>query len=290
MILKRRVGPVRALRNQLYRFRHKSVVPILWRTLVRHNGVLPAFLVIGAERGGSTSMFKYLSRNPALSPSLVKEPHYFDQNYARGLAWYKAHFDAASSATPDRPVISFEASPYLYLPHTERRAAALLPDARLVVLLRNPIDRAYSFYQLMVRFGRETRSFEQAIAEEPAMLAEELPRMQAAEPVWSKRVILGAYIAKGIYIDQLLRWEGCFPRENFLVLRSEDFFADPDQALRQVADFVGFPHHGLSEYKAFLSTRSTPINPDTRRELVAYYREHNARLYEHLGRDMGWDQ
>src|SRR4051812_20031887 len=114
---------------------------------------LPSVLIIGAQKSGTTSLSSYLVEHPDMLPSLRKEVHYFSFNYERGVNWYRAHFPYTHHLR--RGALTLDATPY-YLVHplVAQRAAQLLPHAKLVVLLRNPVDRALSHYQHEVRGGR----------------------------------------------------------------------------------------------------------------------------------------
>jgi hypothetical protein len=274
------------LRRKFYQFRKRNGPQIVWRQLTGHDGVLPGFLIIGAQRGGTTSLFHYLQGNPALSRALVKEVHYFDNYYRRGPGWYKANFPAQ---TGDSRPLTYEATPYLFAPHAARRAHETVPDAKLIVLLRNPIERAYSHYKLLISARRETRSFEDALRDEPADLDDDLKRIAVDEFFHSPRVNRYGYLAKGLYLDQLMTWQTYFPRERFLILRSEDLFADPNDVLRQIADFLGIPRYEGSDFTPQNVSSGSSLDPATRRRLADYFREPNARLYQYLSRDMGWE-
>ena len=151
------------------------------------NMAMPDFLIIGTQRGGTTSLYNYLLARPQIAAATRKEVHFFDNNFHRGIPWYRAHFpsliqgDMAETIRGQR-FITGEASPYyLFHPHAPARAALVVPKAKLIVLLRNPVDRAYSHYCRMVKKGRETLSFEDALAQEEIRTRGEGQRL-AADP------------------------------------------------------------------------------------------------------------
>src|SRR5919201_6138602 len=147
---------------------------------------LPGFLILGTRRGGTTSLFNYLLEHPSVAPLFpsaqnIKGVHYFDKQHAKGRAWYRSHFPTVIFSAFWRVrgyrMIAGEASPYyLFHPWAPQRAHELVPHAKLIVLLRNPVDRAYSHYRERVRNGVEDLTFEEAIEREPARLAGELDR------------------------------------------------------------------------------------------------------------------
>jgi hypothetical protein len=261
----------------------------LYRLATSRARSLPDFVVIGAQRAGSTSLFDYLGRHPRVVPPSHKEIHFFDQNFFRGERWYRSHFPPALRvrAVSGR---TGEASPYyLFHPEAPARAHATVPDARLVVLLRNPVDRAYSHYQLAVRGGHEQLPFDEAVKRESERLAGEAEKL--ADPTHKSAAHRHlSYVARGLYAEQLERWLAFFPREQLLVLRSEDLFANPEAVFAETVAFLGLPPVELEDYPHRNPGGYENLPAETREWLEDYFREPNRRLYELLGRDFGWDR
>lgn len=260
---------------------------------------LPDFLVIGAQRSGTSSLYKWLGEHPLVLPSLRKETEYFSLNYEKGEAWYRAHFPSLLRRRMLRQLrecepLSFEATPYyLFHPFAPARAARLVPDAKLIVLLRNPVDRAYSHYHHMVRHGSETLSFEEAIKSEPERVAADIERLQIEPLHRSLAHHRFSYLARGRYAEQLERWLSEFPRDRFLVLSSEELYASPSSAYQQVLAFLGLPYKGPSgfrnhSYTSGASAKHGPMREDLRRSLLEEFEPENQRLYRLLQRDFGW--
>ncbi|MBV8960792.1 MAG: sulfotransferase domain-containing protein [Actinobacteria bacterium] len=256
--------------------------------------VLPDALIIGTQRGGTTSLYEYLSQHPDVVPPLGKELQYFSTEYERGDRWYRAHFPTeravARRKAGGRGCVVFEASPYyLFHPHAAARAAATVPAAKLIALLRDPVERAYSHYEHMRQRGLEPLAFEEAVAAEPERLAGEVERMQADPRYQSRAHRIWSYVSRGRYAAQLSTWLAHFPREQLLVLRSEDLFADPAAALRRVHDFVGVEPVALPDYPAYTRRRpGPPLRDDTRDALRAEFRASNDELRQLLGQAVGW--
>ena len=249
---------------------------------------LPDFLVIGAMKCGSTSIYDSVKLHPQIIPGYKKAAHYFDLNYPKGEAWYRAHFPLQSEKDASSK-LSGESSPYyIFHPLAAERAAALVPDARLIALLRNPTSRAYSHYQHMLRTGRESLSFEEALDKEPERLSgiEEKIIADPNYPMAAHRNF--SYVGRGMYADQLERWFKVFPRQQFLILRSEDFFKNPAQACQQIYRFLDLPEWDPGFYDNSNPGKYDPMNPETRKRLDAFFRPHNQRLYEMVGVDFGW--
>lgn len=258
--------------------------------------VLPNFLIIGSQRAGTSSLFSYLRTHPAVVPSYVKEVHYFDRNFQRGLGWYRSFFptvayrEVVRRRTGLEPAIG-EATPgYIFHPLVPERAAGLLPQVKLIVLVRNPVDRAYSSYWHRRAQGLEDLpSFEQAIAKESQRLEAEESQTLDGDDYTSSARRLHSYLTRGLYAEQLTRWFGLFPRDQFLIERSEDFFTEPAAVMKRVCDFLELPDLNLSDYRIHNSLSSGRMEPGTRRDLAEYFFPHNQRLYELIGRDLGWD-
>lgn len=261
---------------------------------------LPDFLIIGAQRCGTSSFYKYLEDHPLIVPSLRKEVRYFDRNYAKGEGWYRAHFPSKwhrkwISRRHGREPVSFEASPaYLLHPLAPARAGQLLPETRIVAMLRNPVDRALSHYHHSVRHGWETLSFEEALEAEPERLAHHAERL-ASDPTYHSRDYLRfSYTERGHYAAQLERWIAVFPRDRILVLCSEDLFHDPAATYHRLLEFLGLPawtpaRFANHSYGGATKPAAHDMSPDVRRQLAARFAPSNRRLEQLTGRSFGWD-
>ncbi|MGH7580027.1 MAG: sulfotransferase family protein [Gemmatimonadales bacterium] len=248
---------------------------------------LPSALIIGAQRSGTTSLFNYLAQHPEVLPPAHKEVHYFDLHYARGLRWYRARFPFGYRL---RSALTIDASPY-YLTHplVPERAARLLPDVKLVAVLRNPIERAYSHYQHEVRDRRESLSFPEAIEREAERLAGEEDRMRQDPGYYSHNHHRYSYTHRGRYLEQLRRWTQHYPRAQLLVLQSEWMFRDPAAASSAVYDFLGLSPHRLERYEPFFQGKyEREIPAGIRSSLAAYFEPLNRELYQWLGQEFDW--
>jgi hypothetical protein len=254
---------------------------------------LPDFLIIGAQKAGTTALYSYLREHPAIAGPPWKEVSFFDRHFWRGDAWYRGHFPnrlylrRVRARAGVEPIVG-EASPsYVFHPLAPQRVAALVPDVRLIVLVRNPVDRALSHYHHEVALGREPLPFEDALEQEDARLEGELERM--LEPRYFSHAWWNfTYRARGRYAEQLERWLEIFPRERLLVVPSEDLLDRPAETYGQVLDFLGAPPHELGSYPRVFERAYAEMNPRTRSELCDHFAEPNRRLYELVDRDLGW--
>jgi hypothetical protein len=237
-------------------------------------GALPDFVVIGGKKCGTTYLYHLLSLHPLVEPAATKELHFFDALFDEGVEWYRQCFPKPR-LKDGRNTITGEATPYMNVPHAPERMAKVIPQARLIALLRNPVDRAYSDYQMLSRKGDETRTFEEVMDYDNL---DDAPHK---------------YLSRGVYVDQLARWSEFFPKEQMLVLKSEDFFENPQHTLKAAFDFLGLPAWEPEASEIIPKKRNKgdyekKVDSSTRRRLEEYFEPHNRRLYDFLGKDLGW--
>ncbi len=270
--------------------------------------LLPDFIIIGTQRGGTTSLYYYLTSYPGIAKALMKEVHFFDDHFQEGTPWYRAQFPTHFQRTYVERVrgqhfLTGEASPYyLFYPPAPKRVKALLPRVKLIVLLRNPVDRAYSHHWLATLEGHETLPFAEAIEREMQRTAGEQEEILRDEQYASFNHRHFTYLARGIYVDQLQHWMNFFPREQFLILKSEDLYKDTASTFKRTLAFLAVPTTASEDQQDFKQYREpnrrgyqneeTPPKLDAkmRAYLIEYFKPHNARLYEFLDQDFGWDQ
>lgn len=240
--------------------------------------VRPDFLIIGAQRSGTTSVFRYLSEHPQIRPSSWKEVHYFDKHWERGADWYRSWFPPEEELAGG--LLTGEATPYLlFHPVSAERVRATLPDVRLIALLREPVARACSHYRHECRLGYESLSL-------PAAFAAEAERLASGED-WDERHY--SYVSRGEYAGQLRRWFDLYPREQFFIVPSERLFADAAKVTNELAAWMGLEPFDLPEWPAHYGTEpGEQLEPSLAAELAAHFRPFNEELYELLGEDFGW--
>lgn len=260
----------------------------------------PDFLVIGAKRGGTTSLWRYLSEHPAVRPLFPrpenrKGMYYFDEQFGRGDRWYRSHFPLRSrrdrrigSATP---TVVGEATPYyLYHPLAPARAQAVVPDARILVVLRDPVERAYSHYKERGANDTESLSFAAAIAAEPDRLRGEADRILAEPGYVSFAHRHCSYVDQGRYAPMLERWFTAFGRDRVLVEISEEMYADPQATFDRVTDHLGIRPHALRDTSAHNAEPAQELDPATRAELTALLAPAVRATEELLGRELPWSR
>ena len=258
----------------------------------------PSFLICGGQRCGTTSLYRALAAHPAvLKAVLHKGVHYFDLNYARGMSWYKGHFPLRVSGDKIRdkygiPAQTFESSPYyMYHPQAAARIARDLPAVKLVVLVRDPVERAYSQHAHEVARGFEPeRDFGAALTLEPARLRRQEEQLAADPSYYSFSHQHHAYRARGEYARYLTALAEHVDRDRIHVVESERFFAEPEQVYDEVLAFLGLPvdmsRPAFDRHNA--RPRSADMDPAIRRALSAHFAAHDDALPQWLDRMPGW--
>jgi len=258
--------------------------------LTSKSRMAPEFLIIGVQRGGTTSLYNYLIRHPLILPALVKEVHYFDLSFHKGINWYLGNFPRRAQRQGNQRAITGEASPYyIFHPHVPKRVFETFPSMKFILLLRNPIDRAYSHYQNEVRLGYEHLSFEDAIDQEVSRVDSETPKLLQDEGYQSINHRHFTYLSRGIYIDQLNNWLNVIPREQILIVKSEDFFESPQTILGKVLSWLDLPGWNFPGFRIHNRLEYQKMNPLTRDRLQTYYEPHNQALNDLVGMDFGWN-
>lgn len=243
-------------------------------------------------KSGTTSLYAYLSQHPQLLASKDKEVHYFDgglepavDNFSKGEEWYRAQFLCGDSLPCRR--VAFEASPlYLFHPLVPQRMAALLPGAEIIVLLRNPVQRAISHYFHSKRNHNEHLPIQQALEAEEARLAPILQRKDYKNP----QLRFHSYKSRGHYSEQLERYFAHFPKSKLHVFSSEVFFADPLRVVSSICRLLQIePSFIPADLKPLnVGNNRIQVDPQVLASLTAYFRQHNESLCQLLGENFGW--
>ncbi|MFX1443313.1 MAG: sulfotransferase domain-containing protein [Promethearchaeota archaeon] len=266
------------------------------RSLTSRFRTLPDFLLIGAPQCGTTSLYNYIINHPYIAPSFLKGVQFFDRNFTRNLNKYKAFFPPLFFKRIFKYIynidlITGEGSPdYLYHPYVAKRVFQYLPKIKILILLRNPVDRAYSHYQRLVRFGIVNLSFMKAI-ERAVVIAEKEKKKLKNNPYYNpSKYLRYSILEKGIYVDQIQNWFKYFPKKQILTIESEQFFFNPSKTMEEVFRFLNVPPLKAENYKKYNVGNYSKIDTEIRDYLLEYYKPHNRRLYDLLERRFNWDK
>lgn len=271
-----------------FRYRLQRKLTLETRRLTALLRQAPTFMIIGAQKGGTTSLYQYLDTHPQCAGAWGKEVKYFDENYDRDRWWYRGHFAFRQPAIAH----TFDASPsYLFMPNVPQRIAQHSPDAKFIALLRHPIARAISHYQMNLRLPHipEERSFAQAIHAEADLMAAERAKMQDDSQYFSQPFKWYSYLARGHYAQQLQRWYEHFSAAQILVIQSERLFTQPAMVYAEVLDFLNLDTWTPPAFKSLnQASYDFDIDAETRIWLEEHFAPHNHALYDLLGTTYDW--
>jgi len=257
--------------------------------------VLPDFLIIGAAKCGTSSLYDYLIQHPDVGNSLTKQIHFFDRYYDRKISWYKVCFPFKwkkfyIEKIKNKKFVTGEATPhYMTHPLAAKRAFDIVPSAKIIVMLRNPVSRAYSHYQMEKANKKEELSFEEAIEKEPERIKGEFEEMLKNKNNSGRNYPHRAYLKSGEYLEQIKRWRKFYPKENFMFIKSEEFNKNPSLIYKQVLEFLNLSDFNLKNYEKIRKRKYSPMNPNIRKKLVDYFEPFNKNLYLYLERDFDWN-
>ena len=260
--------------------------------------VLPDFYIIGGQKCGTTSLFEYLSLHPTIQRGAAKDIRFFDKYYFKGTNWYKLYFPLKIKKSylnffSKKKFLTGDATErYLEHPFAPQRIKNVTPHAKFLVLLRNPIDRAFSHYTMNVVRKMESLPFEKAIEIENERIKNSMKKMKTDNSYYDDTYFRYAYLDRGTYITKLKQWFEIFPKNQFLIIQSEKFWLKPSKVYNEVLKFLGLSNFKLNEYKQFRKTiyRNKKIPFETRKKLIDFFRPYNEQLYEFLGRRFDWDK
>jgi len=254
----------------------------------------PGFVMVGASRAGTTSLFRALSAHPqVLRPTVNKGVRYFDLNYFRSFAWYQGHFPVVATArrrTADHgEPMAFEASGYyMFHPLAIERLARALPQVRIVAMLRDPVERAYSGWKHESARGFEWESFETALELEDERLEGEVARIAADRRYESFCHRHHSHRHRGEYASQVERIFSAFPSEQVYVLESENFYREPEREYARLLAFLGLRNVRPRSFGRHNARPSAAMPEHLSRHLTAHYKGHDEHLAELLGRRTSW--
>lgn len=267
---------------------HKDI-NLRYRLLTAQFRSLPDFIIIGAQKGGTSSLFSYLKQHPELHLSVIKEIHFFDNHCSKGINWYRSHFPLKRFV---KKIKTGEASPYyMFHPLVAKRVYDHCPLVKLIVMLRNPADRAYSHYMMQnKRKVDPVPTFEEAIAIENKRLSHEIDKIINEPGYISINHQKFSYLNRGMYYQQLSEWFKYFYLGQFLFIKSEEFFKNPSNELLKVYEFLGLRKELPANFDPENVNYYPPMNEKTRRTLNAYFAKENKKLSQILGDKFLWEE
>ena len=248
--------------------------------------VLPDFIIAGTVRSGTTSLYYNICEHPSVLSADYDEIGYFDSNYHLGINWYRSmfptqkHMNEVKEKTGNS--ITGEDTPfYFWKKEAAERILKDLPNTKIIMIFRNPVDRAYSNYNLGVRDKTEELSFDNAIDKEIKFLDEHSFR----ETVDSRR----SYVSKGIYENQIRLWFNVFPRKQIHILSTEDMNNNPREELKGIFRFLDIDEYDIKQPQKQKVAEYKQMKKETRKKLLDFYKPHNERFFEIIQHEFEWN-
>lgn len=244
----------------------------------------PNYLLIGAQKAGTTALFDYINQHPFVV-NKTDEVHFFDTHFTKGKEWYKSKF----SKRPDNRYVIGDKSPYyIFHPSVPERVHSYYPGIKIIAILRNPVSRAYSQYWFNRHRNLEELSFKEAINAEPTRLAGEMENILADPEYSGMRYRRKSYLARGRYAEQLERWYALFPKEQIFIVDADDLRNDPQGTLNKVYAFLGLEPHALDLSHNDAHTDYPPMKAGMKKRLQDYFLPYNEALEALLNRKFNW--
>jgi hypothetical protein len=269
----------------------KAVVSA-WGTLTAETRMLPHFIVVGAQRSGTTTLFRVLNDHPDIvRPTASKGIGYFEVNYGKGWRWYRGHFPVrwlAKLRTHGHAVTYESSGYYLFHPLAAERIARDLPGVRIVVMVRDPVERAYSAHRHELRRGYETEDFEAALALEPERLAGEEDRIRADPATDRYEHRHHAYLGRSRYAGQVQRFVDALGPERVHLVDADRFFSEPAAELVPLFEWLGLSSWLPAEVEQWNAQPREPMAPELREALAARFADSDAALAVLMGREPSW--
>lgn len=268
-----------------------------FRTITNSFRLKPDFVIIGYHKCGTTSFYDYLCQHHNIGHASRKEIHYFDLAYWRGSGWYRTYFPTIftkrkiEKRTKHR-FITGEASPlYVIHPFVPARIYELVPKVKIIILLRNPVDRAYSHYQHAYLADQESATFEETITEDDNrwnIFSKQLSNDEIHD--YDVKYIKTPYVSFGKYIEHIKSWYETFPKEQILVLKLEDLENNLHNTLKRTFQFLDLPNFTIQDTDKKNVREYDKMEPKIRNLLIDYYRPYNKKLEEFLEMRLNWDK
>ena len=257
--------------------------------------ILPDFLVIGVGRGGTTSCFHYLSQHPSIIGSAYDEIGFFDENFHLGLNWYRSMFPTKflkkKIVKKFGKCLTYDVTPaYIRKPWVARRIKELFPEIKLIVLLRNPVDKAYSHYHSSIKSGVQKYSFEEMVEEDIKTFQKFENTNSIIDDEYFRNYIEKSLLGRGIYAQQLKIWFELFDPKQILILTSEELSTETNKVMNKIFRFLDLPDYEIPDIVKRSTGNYTKMKMDTRKKLISFFSKYNQDLFKLLNREFDWNK
>lgn len=251
----------------------------------------PDFIICGLPKCGTTSIYGYLTSHPQVLTAVEKEINFFSHFFHRGLDYYYAHFPAIVNNN----YLTGEATPSYFFWANPQQIFQLFPNIKLIFLFRNPVDRAISSFYLFNRLGIRQFSLEktfnfsiETLKKRPEFNLLSVPNKKFCTNSLLEKISL-IHTIPSVYIYFMKKWMNVFPKEQLLILKSEDFYSNPSATMKQVHRFLNLPNYQLAEYRNYNPGSYYLISDKLRQQLVEFFHPYNQELEEYLGMEFNWE-
>jgi len=255
--------------------------------------VLPDFIVIGVGRGATTTLHHNLSKHPCLFSAAYDEIGFFDENFHLGESWYRSLFPTKFTKNKTiknyKNFLSYEVTPsYIRKPWVARRIKKLLPNVKLIAILRNPVDRAFSHYNMGVNESNDERSFEDVI-EKDLKLLESSKDHENKSDTYFKTIVENSYLARGFYAEQLKIWFEIFDKKQIHITTTENLATNSDNTFNEIFKFLEIPDFKILNLESKRKGNYSPLNKDMKTQLTNFFKPYNDELYQLIGKKFNWN-
>jgi hypothetical protein len=255
--------------------------------------VLPDFIVIGVGRGGTTTLHHNLSKNPCLYSASYDEIGFFDENFHLGLNWYRSLFPTKFTKNKiiknNKNFLAYEVTPsYIRKPWTAKRIRKILPNVKLIAILRNPTDRTFSHYNMSINEGNNKNSFENTLNKNFKEL-EKSSSFDKTSDEYFKTIVEHSHIARGFYAEQLKTWFNVFDKKQIHITSTENLSSNPNQTFSEIFNFLEIQDYKLEKLENKRQGNYLPMSIDVRRKLLNYFKPYNEELFELIGKRFNWN-
>ena len=295
--------------------KHRKLYQIIYYQLIQRHifaitgfiRVLPDFLVIGAKRCGTTSLYQHLSEHPCISRSPHDNIGFFNENYHLGINWYKSLFP--TKFTRDKIIkkhgkfLTYDVTPqYLREPYVAKRMFQTFPKMKLVVLLRNPIDKSYSHHIMGKNsntlnnnpewegIDNKQVSFEDIVNRDIELISKYEKKNGELNDNYFRNVITKTNLARGFYAQFLRKWFDVYDRKQFLILSSSELANSTQKTLNKIFNFLEIPEYDIPDTTKINTQKYEPMKKQTREILIQFFKKYNNELYELIDRKFDWDK
>ena len=266
----------------------------LFRILSRSQRLLPDFIIIGSTKSGPWTLTDFLMEHPNIF--MERNLHFFEYNQSNKLSWYKKYFPTrfyksqVERKTGQNFIVGENTSTYLFHPLVPKRIKEILPNAKLIINLRNPVKRAFSNYNHQVKHGFETRTFEDAINSEllRIKIVDENNKLKIKNPDFDNAVIFN-YIRHGMYVNKIKTWFDLFPKNQIQILPTDLLTKEPRKFLKITFEFLGVSNHPIKNLQKTNVGKYKNMNETTKKILTDFYKPYNEKLFELIGKRLEWD-